>query len=995
GKLLDLQNGVFQQTGAVSRRWGYSALGKGILGTSSMVSACAAVNAFNDELLLYDGANAYSYIEANDAWAQRGSIVSIVQNNQQIVRNDHQQLSPDMGATGGVELYAWEDSRGGIRYSVFDQASGTAILTDQPLYPSAASTDIRPKVLAWNGLLYVLFAQASGCISYVTVNPLAPATTPVAAQILLSGLPTPIAYDAAVQTLYNPPQLCVAYDGPTNVQISTFVGSPSTAQTWVAPLTTIGSNDRYYVGAHGVSSVALGWVVALAFGSGIVGVFTVPQGGTVFTPSGPVEVFVAANANAISCVEFASATGFNGFSQRIFVDVPGSSTTKNLIYTFTCDQTFTFSAPVVFLRSVGLASKPFSYAGIPYVNVAFESEQQSTYFTVNFQTGDIVSKVNAGLGGGLIQDSDYQVPECVQVSPGVFKYANLVKGLPNTEGGTILSLLGVNATRLDFADTNHFLSEAINGGFYTVGGILQSYDGVRYVESGFHIYPEGVTSSTSSSGGSMGSGTFDYAVTYEWTDNTGAILPSTPSPIVSVTIASGSTNSVTLTIPTLRLTKKTGVRIVVYRTAANGTLLYRVTSAIAPVYNDPTVDTVSFTDTLADASITSNGLMYTQPLAVGSNPVLPNDAPPACSLIAAFDDRLVLGGLDDGYTILPSQQSLANVPMQFSLALAIRVDPDGGTITALARMDDKLVIFKESAIFYLAGSGPDATGANSQWGDPVGVPSGGVGCVNPNSVVLSPIGLLFQSSNGIYLLDRGLNVTYKGAPVEAFTSPAGEALALNSATLLPNQWVVFTTESGTALVYDFFYDQWSTFTNHSAVDSDLYLGGGNTLVWAKSDGTVYEQTPTSFTDDGQPIAFSLTTAWINPGTIQGYQRVYHGFLLGTYKGDHTLNVWCGFDYDDAFTALAPIPVTSALGLSAFGAASPFGSDSPFGGHAPGDAVYQFRLDVLRKCQSIRFQISDVQSDPGNEGFTLSALTLVLGVKTGGNKVPAFKQFGVA
>ena len=53
----------------------------------------------------------------------------------------------------------------------------------------------------------------------------------------------------------------------------------------------------------------------------------------------------------------------------------------------------------------------------------------------------------------------------------------------------------------------------------------------------------------------------------------------------------------------------------------------------------------------------------------------------------------------------------------------------------------------------------------------------------------------FASGNGIYLLDRNLNVSYKGSPVEAFNS-----LAITSATLIPNQWVVFTTTTGTALV---------------------------------------------------------------------------------------------------------------------------------------------------------------------------------------------------
>ena len=80
GKLLDLQNGIFGQTGMVNRRWGYTALGTGIIGSALPIAKCAAVEgSYNNELLMYDGQNAYSYIVANNAWANRGEFVSVIQ----------------------------------------------------------------------------------------------------------------------------------------------------------------------------------------------------------------------------------------------------------------------------------------------------------------------------------------------------------------------------------------------------------------------------------------------------------------------------------------------------------------------------------------------------------------------------------------------------------------------------------------------------------------------------------------------------------------------------------------------------------------------------------------------------------------------------------------------------------------------------------------------------------------------------------------------------
>jgi len=42
------------------------------------------------------------------------------------------------------------------------------------------------------------------------------------------------------------------------------------------------------------------------------------------------------------------------------------------------------------------------------------------------------------------------------------------------------------------------------------------------------------------------------------------------------------------------------------------------------------------------------------------------------------------------------------------------------------------------------------------------------GTINPRSIVLTPMGIMYQSEKGIYLLDRSLQVSYIGADVEAY-----------------------------------------------------------------------------------------------------------------------------------------------------------------------------------------------------------------------------------
>ena len=133
GKLLDLQNGVFTKDGAISKRWGYSSFSQKVLGSSTPISTGLAINHFNNELLMFDGYYAYSYSETKDNWLNRGTVVSVIETNKEVVRNNYQQSAPDAATLSNITVVAWEDSSGGIRYSVIDKVTNTLLLVNQPI----------------------------------------------------------------------------------------------------------------------------------------------------------------------------------------------------------------------------------------------------------------------------------------------------------------------------------------------------------------------------------------------------------------------------------------------------------------------------------------------------------------------------------------------------------------------------------------------------------------------------------------------------------------------------------------------------------------------------------------------------------------------------------------------------------------------------------------------------------------------------------------------
>lgn len=443
------------------------------------------------------------------------------------------------------------------------------------------------------------------------------------------------------------------------------------------------------------------------------------------------------------------------------------------------------------------------------------------------------------------------------------------------------------------------------------------------------------------------------------------------------TIETFSTFSNIIKVPTLRLTYKLAnpVKIVLYRWSTSQQTYFQVTSITSPTLNDPTIDYITFIDTQSDLAIQGNNILYT------TGGVLENVSPSAISQVTLFDDRLFYISSEDPNLIGYSKQAIEATPVECSDLLTTYVAPSigaqgsTGPNKCIAPMDDKIILFKPEAILYINGSGPDNTGANSQYSQPIFVNST-VGCSNQNSIVFQPAGLMFQSDKGIWLLGRDLSTVYIGAPVESFTQNA----VVKSAISIPgtNQ-IRFTMDSGITLMYDYFYNQWGTFVNIPAVSSTLYEG---LHTYMNAFGQVYQETPNAYLDGTAPVLMSFKTSWINLGNIQGYQRAYFYFLLGEYISPHKLIVSTAYDYE-------PGPSESKT-IAPDNSAAPWGSDPLWGdGASWGNtrSLEQWKVFIARmRCQSFQVQLQEVYDPsiglPAGAGFTLSGLNLVIGGKKG-------------
>jgi hypothetical protein len=383
-----------------------------------------------------------------------------------------------------------------------------------------------------------------------------------------------------------------------------------------------------------------------------------------------------------------------------------------------------------------------------------------------------------------------------------------------------------------------------------------------------------------------------------------------------------------------------------------------------------------YTDRKADGStapgqnnsITKNRTVYTN-----AGEVI-NDPPPPVHHAAISETRMYIIPSDNRNLIWYSKQFAPGRTVEFSGDLTMSEGQNSGQFTALAVLDDKLIIFKQDQVLYTYGNGPDNSGKNGAFAPFVKIASD-VGCVEAASVCVIPDGVVFKSRRGIELLTRQLQVVYIGGNVEPLVQTNGP---LSSVVVMPNftelrfipaQATATTTYQGvtatiptSVLVYEYAGKRWSTYTNMAATQA---VAINNDYWWISADGAlVNRETPGQYLDNTQPILMTLETPEIpcGSGGNQGWGRIYRMALLGDFYGAHKLLLSLAYDHQTAYTDTITFDTTSGL--------------------IPGDIVYQFRASRLPRSvmQTLRLKIQDTANV--GQSCAISSLVLEVASKNG-------------
>lgn len=507
---------------------------------------------------------------------------------------------------------------------------------------------------------------------------------------------------------------------------------------------------------------------------------------------------------------------------------------------------------------------------------------------------------------------------------------------------------------------------------------------------------------------------YQYVIVYRWVDAQGLVHRSAPSLPTQVNFASGTTNfgSVKLGIPLPDATYKYGgasqIWVCVYRTTNAGRQFYSVGSfpvnQVGQGYalgnnlllsKQMTDFYIILTDSYSDQSL-NNAIAAGSPviedlLYTSVDGSYASFAPPPFLWQISSGGRhyglACVGGFNRVYF---SQAWDESSPPEWNNFCYLPVPAELGDCRSLATYQNNIVILGTRGIATFSGAGPSRQLLNQDGTIPDGAAlstlyNGNFSVVTPiptpagvrgtGSPVTMPSGIIYQDRAGFMVLDGSLNLNYAGGAVEYYTGTFSQFAhyIFGHGTLCEALCaVVWANPNGTALVWDYIQNKWSTWASLpnasrvvSALDKSLYvLNAQNIQAINNFASQLVVETPwispsPDELDVGQTNSYSSNA---------GEGNIWESELFGAYLSPHTLQIETAINY-------GPYRTTPGF-LTQFAVTT-----------APYQYQYRLRPPQTSRVWAIRYRITLIPPTNGmQEMARLSGLVVYSAVDTSVTRV---------
>jgi hypothetical protein len=1007
GTLVTAENVVWKKSGRLEKRYGTRLLTKSIQ-SGGNISAAARLFSRGSEIDLIDGTYIYSFSSGSSRWRQSNQIPEVgLTWPDTLVQTGQGALATDVAYAGGYIVHAWVTGNpgalagtGALFYQVLDSTSGCVILGPSPLDTSGVSG---VRVAVTGSTAYVVYTNGT-TIKCQVLN--------LSTMAIGSGANLRTDYTSGAAGFFD----AIVYNSNLTIAYVSSAAAPKLLlYSYNSTLVQQASGS-----ISGEAAVAFqGLSIAATLGDNLLWVAYATAALTRFAAANPSTLVQSVAPVTIQAIAATSVGVVRVDSTHALVAYEDGSANPSKVSTRLVSSAGTVDAASA-RGTIGakLLTRPFVLGSLFYVFVTDNVAATGGFYTGNYSaliecptTGDSASSSVAHRYVGKVDHLVAGQPLAGQLSNVAAMSATsvvaplLYQEIAAQSQKSILQGVRRVVCSIGSSRPQDFW-RAVNYGsdIYLCAGVLTAWDGVRPVDYGFLRPPSLAQATPSTTGGTMAAGTYFYGFTLEYRTATGTLHRSQVNSYNQSFTTTTGTSSVAVNVSISTISNKSPpgtagalpgtngglpVQLPVFRTVASGSNLQRLT--VDPGFTTVTVDTTStlqsFTDTRPDSAVDGVSLtLLSRPGIYTLGGVLGDEQPPAFTTMALHKQRI--WGIDgSGRQMWFSKSFLDDYGTApgFSTTFLVQFDKP---VTALASMDEKLIAFWSSGVWYfLGGDNITPNGLQTDLQGPIVVQSD-VGCTNPRSVVSVPDGVMFQSDRGIYLLTRGLELVWIGRPIkdtlEAYPS-------VTSATLVAkSNEVRFTcnnagTTAGVELRYNYIEKQWSTVkytdgATYGCPIADATMCNG-VYTWVTPSGQAYQEDTTTYLDAGSTwVPMTIETAWLSATGPLSFKSVRSFQLEGVSNTNHDLTISVGFDSDTAYAQ-----------ATTFAAGTPVTTVGPL-------EQCEITIGTRRKCQHIRFKIQDATpTDPHTyavttgQGPSFDMMGIEFGAKQGFAVNPATKK----
>lgn len=403
-----------------------------------------------------------------------------------------------------------------------------------------------------------------------------------------------------------------------------------------------------------------------------------------------------------------------------------------------------------------------------------------------------------------------------------------------------------------------------------------------------------------------------------------------------------------------------GCYVDLFATENNGTIYY--------LLNTTQMNTAGVATTITTQQLNTAA---TQLYAQGG--ALENIPPSAPRWVQYARGRLWAPSPENETDLFHSSQPISGEDVRWHPDLVVKVPAEGGAITAVIEHNQRILVFKENAVYAVSGDGPSITGQGGSF--QVDQLSTSYGCEGPTSAVLIPDGVLFKTaSNGFWLVTNRYEFEYAGRGVDDYkTTPIGYTVHVPTQNQVRFYLDIVSAQTTFFLVYDYAHKTWALYsyqlTGSFEKIVDMCVSGDGSLYFLTDAATprVLSESAASYLDvalvSGAAYEAKMTTGWINLADVDGFQRIRYIDLQGSAAaaGSLVMKMTVSFDYNDTVAETHLFTLTGAT-----------------------DALLRLinRTYLTRqKCRAIKLSIAPNVADSSTFAeTTFTSLTFRVGIK---------------